>query len=42
MQFGYLVQVFLGHTFDAGVRRVDSQGHLGLVEPVVERFGVNT
>ncbi len=41
MQAGYLVQVFLHHTFDPCVPRMGSQGHIRLFEPVVEGLGMN-
>src|SRR5947208_3250607 len=41
MQAGYLVQILLRHTFDAGICRVGSQRKSGLFEPVAERFGMN-
>src|SRR6266566_5027893 len=41
MQAGYLVQVLLRHTFDAGIRRVGGQRKIGLFEPVAECFGMN-
>jgi hypothetical protein len=41
MQTGYLLQVFLHHTFNPCIRRVGGQGHMGLFEPVVERLGMN-
>jgi len=36
MQAGYLLQVFLRHTFDTCIRRVGNQEQIGLFEPVVE------
>jgi hypothetical protein len=41
MQAGYLVQILLRHTFDAGICRVGSQRKIGLFEPVAECFGMN-
>src|SRR5260370_33002148 len=41
MQAGYLVQVLLRHTFDAGICRVGSQRKIGLFEPVAEGLGMN-
>ena len=42
MQAGYLLQVFLRHTFDTCICRVGGQGHVGLFEPVAEGLGVTT
>ena len=41
MQAGYLLQVFLRHTFDTCIRRVGGQRHIGLFEPVVQGLGMN-
>jgi hypothetical protein len=41
MQAGYLLQMFLHHTFDPCIRRVGNQEHIGLFEPVVEGLGMN-
>jgi hypothetical protein len=41
MQAGYLLQVFLRHTFDTCICRVGGQGHVGLFEPVAEGLGMN-
>jgi hypothetical protein len=41
MQAGYLLQILLRHTFDAGISRVGSQRKIGLFEPVAESFGMN-
>jgi len=41
MQAGYLVQVLLRHTCDAGICRVGGQRNSGLFEPVAECFGMN-
>jgi hypothetical protein len=41
MQAGYLLQVLLRHTFDAGICRVGGQRKSGLFEPVAECFGMN-
>ena len=41
MQAGYLLQILLRHTFDAGISRVGSQRKIGLFVSVAERFGMN-
>jgi len=41
MQAGYLVQILLRHTFDAGICRVGNQRKIDLFEPVAESFGMN-
>jgi hypothetical protein len=41
MPAGYLLQVFLRHTFDTCIRGVGGQGRMDLLEPVVQGLGMN-
>src|SRR5579859_7786943 len=41
MQDGQLLHLLMGQTLDASVGRMDGQRHLGLLEPVAQRFGID-
>jgi hypothetical protein len=41
MQVRYLLDVFPCHTADACIRGMSSQGHMGLLEPIVQGLGMN-
>jgi len=41
MQVRHLLDVFPLHTADACIRRMSSQGHMGLLEPIVQGLGMN-